>query len=103
MHMHSHLYFYSCICDYGPLHTFWLYAFEPYYVILGLMPNNNCSIEIQLMSRFLRDSQNLSYLLPKDFTEDLNTYFPKHELCGSVSETISATNATEYNDFDIRS
>ena len=40
MHMHCHLK--SCIEDYGPLHSFWLFAFERYNGILGSIPSNNC-------------------------------------------------------------
>lgn len=47
MHMHCHLR--KCTEDYGPLHGYWLYAFERYNGILGAMPNNKKSIEIQLM------------------------------------------------------
>lgn len=52
MHMHGHLY--ECILDYGPLHGFWLFAFERFNVILGAMPNNNRNIESQIMEKFLR-------------------------------------------------
>ena len=53
MHLHCHLR--SCIVDYGPLHGFWCYAYNG---ILGSMPNNNRSIEIQLTRR------RVSYFLP---------------------------------------
>ena len=55
MHMHFHLR--ACIIDYGPLHGFWLYAFERYNGLLGAMPHNNHSIEVQIMNRFLRDNE----------------------------------------------
>ena len=42
MHVHCHLC--SCINDYGPLHGFWLYAFECYNGLLGPMPHTNHSI-----------------------------------------------------------
>ena len=58
MHLLCHLR--SCIVDYGPLHSFWCYAFERYNGILGYMPNNNRSIEIQLATRFLQESQYIS-------------------------------------------
>ncbi len=43
MHLHMHLK--SCIQDYGPLHGFWLYAFEGYNG-----PNNNRSADEPLPS-----------------------------------------------------
>ena len=90
MHMDCHLS--SCMTDYGPLHGFWLYAFERYNGILGSMPNNNRAIEIQLMGRFLRDNQILSSPLPDDFSCDFSPLFPKNKT--SVSETLSADTTT---------
>ena len=60
IHMHAHLT--SCVRDYGPLHGFWLFSFERYNGILGSQPNNNRSIEIQLMNRFLKDNMHLHLL-----------------------------------------
>ena len=87
MHMHCHLS--DCIYDYGPLHGFWLYAFERYNGILGSMPNNNRSIEIQLMGRFLRESEVLSAAYPCDYYDDFVQCFPKHMTSGSVADTLS--------------
>ena len=46
MHMACHLS--ECVMDYGPLNHFWLFAFERFNGILGLLPNNNKSIETQM-------------------------------------------------------
>lgn len=46
MHMHCHLR--ACVEDYGPLHGFWLFAFERYNGILGKIPNNNLSMRYNL-------------------------------------------------------
>ena len=67
MHLHSHLR--SCIEDYGPLHGFWLYAFERYNGILGSAPNNKRSIESQLMDHFVHDSSIMSETLPFEFRQ----------------------------------
>lgn len=64
MHMHGHLI--SCIRDYGPLHAFWLFSFEQFNGLLGAQPNNNWSIKIQLMWRFLRDNDHLQLLHATD-------------------------------------
>ena len=77
--MHCHLR--SCILDYGPLHGFWLYAFERYNGILGTIPNNNRSIEVQLMRRFLRER----HFLPL-FTQRSNS--------GSFADTVSTEHIT---------
>ena len=87
MHMHAHLR--SCIEDYGPLHSFWLYAFERYNGVLGSIPNNNRSIEVQLMNRFTSDSNMLSISLPMEFKDQFEKHFMQRKLVGSVAETIS--------------
>ena len=52
MHMSCHLR--ECILDYGPInHLNWLFAFERFNGILGQLPTNNRSVEVQMMKRFL--------------------------------------------------
>ena len=57
MHMHCHLA--SCIREFGPAHSFWLFPFERYNGILEGQPTNNRSIELQLMRRFQKDNMHL--------------------------------------------
>ena len=57
MHMHCHLA--SCVKEFGPIHSFWLFPFERYNGILEGQPSNNRSIELQLMRRFLKDNMHL--------------------------------------------
>lgn len=45
----------ECISDFGPLHEFWPFPFERLNGSLGKLPNNNRSIEVQLMKRYLND------------------------------------------------
>ena len=59
-HLHNHLA--SCIYDFGPLHTFWLYVFECYNGLLGNLPTNNYALEIQLMQRFSGDNRTLDLI-----------------------------------------
>ena len=58
MHLHAHLK--EAIEDFGPLHAFWLFSYERFNGVLGNYPNNNKSIEPQLMNRFCQDSILLS-------------------------------------------
>ena len=52
MHLHCHLY--ESVLNYGPVYTFWLFAFERYNGILGdFNTNRRDNIEIQLMREFL--------------------------------------------------
>ena len=58
MHMSCHLS--ECVFDYGPPHAFWLYAFERFNGVVGSLPNNNKSIEVQMINRFLTDKHVMS-------------------------------------------
>ena len=94
MHLHSHLL--ECIIDYGPLHSFWCFAFERFNGILGSMPNNNRSIEAQLMRRFLQRSQLTTPLNNSEgdeFATSLLPLFPKEIHSGSVADTVCAHQA----------
>ena len=93
MHMHCHLR--SCVLDFGPLHGFWLYAFERYNGLLGSMPHNNHSIEVQIMNRVLKDNEvfRAESKLPVEFSDDFLPLFPKFHTSGSLSETLN------YKDF----
>ena len=97
MHMHMHLK--SCVTDFGPLHGFWLYAFERYNGILGSVPNNNRSIEVQLMTRFQHDNEVLSVQLPKEFSETFASEFSKlrstQSNVGSVADSLISSSQTD--------
>jgi len=87
MHMHCHLR--ACVEDYGPLHGFWLFAFECYNGILGKIPNNNLSIKVQLMNHFLVDNKILSASLPEIFSDELQPLLPRHlQASGSLGDTV---------------
>ena len=74
MHMHARLK--GCIEDYGPVHSFWVFAFERYNGILESLPNNNRCIEPQIMQRFIRDIFTFLADLPEEFNETLNLHLP---------------------------
>lgn len=90
MHMHMHLA--SCVRDYGPVYSFWLFSFERYNGHLGSLPNNNRSIEIQLMRRFNRDSFVSSMSFPDLYQDEFS----------SVLEKATCTQEKDiFTDFDI--
>ncbi len=60
IHLHCHLA--SCIREFGPMHSYWLFPFERYNGLLGNQPTNNRSIELQLMRRFQRDNLHLQLI-----------------------------------------
>ena len=68
MHLHGHLK--EDIREFGPIHACWLFAYERLNGILGNYPNNNKSIESQLMKKFSRDNLLLSVPLPKEFNKE---------------------------------
>ena len=88
MHIHAHLR--SCIEDYGPLHSFWLYAFERYNGLFEKIPNNNRCIEPQLVQHFIQDNITLLSEFPKEFSE-FEAFLPYNNLkspVGSLADTL---------------
>ena len=73
MHMSCHIK--ECILDYGPINNFWLFSFERFNGVLGKLPHNNRSIEVQMMRRFLSDTNSMRIELPNDFKEDFEQHF----------------------------
>lgn len=51
LHLHGHLK--ECVEDYGPVCSFWLFAFERLNGILGSYHTNNRNISVQIMHKFL--------------------------------------------------
>lgn len=86
IHMHCHIV--SCIRDFGPFHSFWLFPFERYNGILGNLPNNNRSIEVQLMHRFHMDNSN----------EKLATDAKKYEFFEYFQELIELNSVNKSNE-----
>lgn len=85
MHLHTHLL--ECILDFGLPHSFWLFPFERFNGILGQQPNNNRSIEIQLMNRFIRDNDQMSMKLSEQFEESFSPIFRNRRTAGTVLDT----------------
>lgn len=53
--MHMHLHLKECILDYGPVYSFWCFAFERFNGVLGAYQTNNKQIEPQIMKKFLNE------------------------------------------------
>ena len=87
------------ILDYGPVQEFWCFSFERFNGILGKQPNNNRSIEPQLMNRFMRDNLSLSITMPEIFENDFSDIMSafKMKFVGSLSETVN----TNTNGFEL--
>lgn len=73
MHLHCHVK--ECIEDYGPVNSFWCFAFERYNGILGSTYFNNRSIEIQLMRKFVCEQFVFNVSLPEEHSETFTAFF----------------------------
>ena len=78
MHLHCHLK--ECIQDYGPPYAFWVYAFERCNGYLGQYPNNNKSIETQLMTHFQKEQQLCNQNLPQALVELVSTRYEEDSM-----------------------
>jgi len=68
--MHLHLHLKECLLNYGPVHGFWCYGFERYNGRIEKYHTNNQSIEVQLMRKFLQETDVLA-LNPPIQADDL--------------------------------
>ena len=79
----------ECILDYGPLHEFWLFPFERLNGVLGQFPNNNKSIEVQLLKRFMNNQLVTKIPRPTEFQEDFDEFLTNEAtLVGSVGKRL---------------
>jgi len=88
MHLHAHLR--ECIEDYGPVQSFWLFSFERYNGLLGRQPHNSKYIEIQIMRRFLRESELMHQELPAELRETFEQLYPLSGSALSEEGTVSS-------------
>ena len=86
MHLHGHLT--ECIRDFGPVYSFWCFAYERMNGILGEYHTNNHHISVQFMRRFLDSKEYAPHKWPKEFAKD---YLPLLNHCiynkGSLMQT----------------
>ena len=72
--------------DYGPAHTTWCFSFECCNGILGSMPNNNKSLDIEktMIRCFINQMENSN----NKVNDEILSFFPE-EFSGSLSEPLS--------------
>ncbi|CAG2254157.1 unnamed protein product [Mytilus edulis] len=87
MHLHCHLA--SCVRDFGPVYSFWLFSFERYNGHLGSLPNNSRAIELQIMRRFTRDAYVNSIELPDNFQELFKKNFLDLNRCTEIGIEVT--------------
>lgn len=106
MQLHTHLK--DRIIDFGPIYSFWLFSFERYNGLFGSYHTNQRSIEIQVMSRFLEDSE-IRHMIYSDLSA-----VDEHQLLfrsvlnkcpgGTATDTLFPSTSDyvcEYTEFDI--
>ena len=87
--MHLHLHLKDSLADYGPVYSFWCFAFERYNGILGSYHTNNQRIEPQIMRRFLNQQAVQDLGIPLEFP-DFKEILPLDNNKGSlVNSTCS--------------
>lgn len=91
LHLHAHLK--PCIIDYGPVYSFWLFAFERINGILESFQTNCHDISVQLMRKFLScrvySVRNWPNELKCDFSVLLQKCsYEKGSLCQSTLNTL---------------
>ena len=59
IHLHCHLL--ECVKNFGPIYSFWVFAFERFNGILGSYPTSNRSFEVEVMRKFSRISVACSF------------------------------------------
>ena len=85
LHLHAHLK--SCILDYGPVYSFWLFAFERMNGVLGSFQTNCHDISVQLMRRFLHIRIYATHNWPNEFRDEFSPFIKKFNYNkGSLSQ-----------------
>ena len=84
LHLHCHIA--ECLRDYGPVHSTWCFSFERYNGILGGIPNNNHTLQVEktMMNRFVQQME--SHKSFSNLVEEVDSFFPLN-MVGSVSDT----------------
>ena len=79
----------ECVLDFGPLLNFWLFALERFNAILGQLPNNNRTIEVQMLRRFLSDGELFQFFLNEfhDESDDFISFKTAH--VGTIGKDYS--------------
>ena len=86
--MHMHLHLKECLHDYGPVYSFWCFAYERYNGVLGSYQTNNNCIEPQIMKKFLREQEVRTMEFPSEHSMFATMLESHQTISGSVEETI---------------
>ena len=87
MHLHGHLS--KCIEDFGPVYSFWCFAYERMNGVLGAYHTNTHHISIQYMRRFLDSKSYAPVYWPSEFASE---YLPVLKRCVYQKGSLMQTN-----------
>lgn len=87
MHLHAHLA--DCICDFGPVYSFWLFSFERLNGILGSYHTNCHDISLQLMRRFTSVTFYSIHNWPVEYKEELYPLISEHYYSDGSLQSVS--------------
>ena len=93
IHLHGHLT--DCVQDFGPVYSFWCFAYERMNGVLGAYHTNNHHVSIQYMHRFLDSKTYAPIFWPKEFASEylpLLQHFTYKK--GSLMQTTLETELT---------
>ena len=82
--MQLHLHLIDTVLNFGSLYSTWCFSFERYNGMLGSLPTNKKTIEVQFMRRFI-EGQHIHSLLSKVDDRELIVLFPKSNISNASS------------------
>ncbi len=95
LHLHGHLK--DCILDFGPVYSFWLFAFERLNGVLGSYHTNCHDISLQLMRRFMSSTLHGIHNWPLEYKEDLARLVVHHQYQKGSLQSTSLEQALQQN------
>ena len=100
LHLHGHLK--DCILDFGPVYSFWLFAFERLNGILGSYQTNCHDISLQLMRHFMSSTLHGVHNWPDEYRKQLAPLVVPHQYQkGSLQSSSLEQALKQYQDEDI--
>ena len=94
IHLHGHIV--ECVYDFGPVYSFWCFAYERMNGVLGSYHTNNHNISVQYMHRFLDSKSYAAFNWPKEFSDEYLTLLQKFSYNkGSLQQTTLETQLSQ--------
>ena len=98
LHLHGHIK--ECMLDYGPVYSFWLFAFERLNGVLGSYHTNSRDISLQLMRRFISTTEYGSHNWPTEFKDQFSSLLKCHQYSKGSLHTTSVEQALQVHQLE---